>query len=37
MQDIEKLKNDLWEAVDQLRANSKLTSKEYSQTIVAQA
>jgi type I restriction enzyme M protein len=30
MQDIEKLENDLWEAADQLRANSKLTSTEYS-------
>ncbi len=27
--DIAKLENDLWEAADQLRANSKLTSSEY--------
>ena len=27
--DIEKLEKDLWEAADQLRANSKLTSSEY--------
>src|SRR5262245_19680 len=27
--DIEKLEADLWEAADQLRANSKLTSSEY--------
>lgn len=27
--DIKKLENDLWEAADQLRANSKLTSSEY--------
>ncbi len=27
--DIEKLENDLWEAADNLRANSKLTSSEY--------
>ena len=26
---IEKLEKDLWEAADQLRANSKLTSSEY--------
>jgi type I restriction enzyme M protein len=26
---IDKLENDLWEAADQLRANSKLTSSEY--------
>ncbi|MBX3394289.1 MAG: N-6 DNA methylase [Phycisphaerae bacterium] len=29
MHDIEKLEGDLWEAADQLRANSKLTSSEY--------
>lgn len=29
MQDIEKLEADLWEAADNLRANSKLTSSEY--------
>src|SRR5262249_41059078 len=27
--DIEKLETDLWEAVDNLRANSKLTSSDY--------
>src|SRR5947199_8951451 len=27
--DIEKLEADLWEAADNLRANSKLTSSEY--------
>lgn len=27
--DIKKLENDLWEAADQLRANSKLTATEY--------
>lgn len=30
MQDITRLENDLWEAADQLRANSKLTATEYS-------
>ena len=29
MQDIEKLETDLWEAADNLRANSKLTSSDY--------
>ncbi|MEW6380468.1 MAG: N-6 DNA methylase [bacterium] len=29
MQNIEQLENSLWEAADQLRANSKLTSSEY--------
>src|SRR5258706_14074015 len=29
MQDIEKLEGDLWEAADNLRANSKLTAGEY--------
>jgi len=29
LHDIEKLENDLWEAADQLRANSKLTSSDY--------
>lgn len=28
-EDIEKLEADLWEAADQLRANSKLTSSDY--------
>jgi type I restriction enzyme M protein len=27
--DIEKLESDLWEAADHLRANSKLTSRDY--------
>lgn len=27
--DIEKLEKDLWEAADNLRANSKLTSNDY--------
>ena len=27
--DIEKLESDLWEAADNLRANSKLTSSDY--------
>ena len=29
MQDVEKLEKDLWEAADNLRANSKLTSSDY--------
>lgn len=29
LQDISKLEDTLWEAADQLRANSKLTSSEY--------
>ena len=29
LKDIEKLESHLWEAADQLRANSKLTSSEY--------
>src|ERR1035441_10876119 len=29
MQDISKLEADLWEAADNLRANSKLTSSDY--------
>jgi len=29
LQDIEKLEADLWEAADNLRANSKLTSSDY--------
>ena len=29
MADITKLENDLWEAADELRANSKLTSQQY--------
>ena len=27
--DIEKLETDIWEAADNLRANSKLTSSDY--------
>lgn len=34
MQDITKLENDLWEAADQLRANSKLTASEYSMPVL---
>lgn len=30
MENIKKIENDLWEAADQLRANSKLTASEYS-------
>ena len=29
LQNIEQLEGSLWEAADQLRANSKLTSSEY--------
>src|SRR5438445_3442798 len=29
LQDLEKLESDLWEAADNLRANSKLTSSDY--------
>lgn len=29
LQDIDKLEDSLWEAADQLRANSRLTSSEY--------
>ncbi|MDM8548730.1 class I SAM-dependent DNA methyltransferase [Desulfobacterales bacterium HSG2] len=34
MKDIAKLENDLWEAADQLRANSKLTASEYSMPVL---
>jgi type I restriction enzyme M protein len=34
MQDITKLENDLWEAADQLRANSRLTASEYSMPVL---
>jgi len=34
MQDMTKLENDLWEAADQLRANSKLTASEYSMPVL---
>jgi type I restriction enzyme M protein len=29
-QELKQLEDDLWEAADQLRANSKLTASEYS-------
>jgi len=34
MANIKKLENDLWEAADQLRANSKLTASEYSMPVL---
>lgn len=34
MENIKKLENDLWEAADQLRANSKLTASEYSMPVL---
>ncbi len=34
MKDIEHLENDLWEAADQLRANSRLTATEYSMPVL---
>ncbi|MDD4099544.1 MAG: class I SAM-dependent DNA methyltransferase [Candidatus Cloacimonetes bacterium] len=34
MINIKKLENDLWEAADQLRANSKLTASEYSMPVL---
>ncbi|MDU4847536.1 N-6 DNA methylase [Clostridium sp.] len=34
MEDIKKIENDLWEAADQLRANSKLTASEYSMPVL---
>lgn len=34
MQDIKKIEGDLWEAADQLRANSKLTASEYSMPVL---
>ena len=34
MQNIHQLENDLWEAADQLRANSKLTAGEYSMPVL---
>lgn len=33
-QEIDKLEKDLWEAADQLRANSKLTAAEYSMPVL---
>lgn len=34
MENLEKLESDLWEAADQLRANSKLTASEYSMPVL---
>ena len=34
LQDIQKIESSLWEAADQLRANSKLTSSEYCMPIL---
>lgn len=34
MDNIKKIENDLWEAADQLRANSKLTASEYSMPVL---
>ncbi|WP_061297628.1 type I restriction-modification system subunit M N-terminal domain-containing protein [Clostridium botulinum] len=34
MNNIKKIENDLWEAADQLRANSKLTASEYSMPVL---
>ena len=34
MIDIKKIENDLWEAADKLRANSKLTASEYSMPVL---
>ncbi len=34
MQNIHKIEKDLWEAADQLRANSKLTASEYSMPVL---
>lgn len=34
MENIKKIENDLWEAADQLRANSKLTASEYSMPVL---
>jgi type I restriction enzyme M protein len=31
---LRKLENDLWEAADQLRANSKLTATEYTMPVL---
>lgn len=33
-QQLRQLENDLWEAADQLRANSKLTASEYTMPIL---
>ena len=34
MHDLKQLENDLWEAADQLRANSRLTAGEYSMPVL---
>ncbi|ABK61867.1 N-6 DNA methylase [Clostridium novyi] len=34
MEDIKKIERDLWDAADQLRANSKLTAAEYSMPVL---
>ncbi|MBY6757217.1 N-6 DNA methylase [Clostridium botulinum] len=34
MEDIKKIERDLWDAADQLRANSKLTASEYSMPVL---
>jgi len=33
-QELKQLENDLWEAADQLRANSKLTASDYSMPVL---
>ena len=33
-QELKLLEDDLWEAADQLRANSKLTASEYSMPVL---
>ena len=33
-QELKLLEDDLWEAADQLRANSKLTASEYSMSVL---
>jgi type I restriction enzyme M protein len=33
-QELKQLEDDLWEAADQLRANSKLTASEYSMPVL---
>ena len=33
-QELKQLEDDLWEAADQLRANSKLTATEYSMPVL---
>lgn len=34
LQNIEQIESSLWEAADQLRANSKLTSSEYAMPVL---